>query len=361
MKSLNTFGVRFQQSLLATSVVFIVLFSTIMPVVASAAEVSASSSAQTVQLLPPNVGNICPQMATPIFKAYVYDNAVNSFDVTIADPSYVAIAGSVGETQIPFNYITRFVDASGILHMHVDTPTVSMHKAAPVTLTLLSVRQDKTVCAATISATLPGSGAPAPESPSYSPSSSPSSSSSDHQSAGTGTYTHPKGTEGNTDTGKPVVTGGNLTDHATKESVIAATGMKNTLAKVCATTSGATRLWTVLLAIYLLIVAATILAQPTTKASDQSSVLLGAAIIIPLLALFGVWGTAAECRIGMWAPVAAIFIAAVGFALGFRRHPQFSKTSTPVQPSKPTPPPATKTIITPPPKTPPPPKNDKDK
>lgn len=282
------------RQLFATAgVIFIVLFSSIMPVFASAAEVSANAGAETVQLLPPNVGNTCAPLATPIFKAYVYDNAVNSFDVTIADASYVAIAGSVGETQIPFNFMTRFVDASGVLHMHVDTPAASVRGTLPVSLTLLSVRTDGTVCAATVSASLIGSGSTA--------------SSGNSNNGGHGTYVPP--VKEKPSTGGTVVTPTNTNTGSSDETVVKSTGVQNTLAKVCATTSGATRLWTVLLAIYLLIVAATILAQPTSKPTDQSTVLLGAAIVIPLLVLFGVWGSAAACRVGVWAPIAALLIA----------------------------------------------------
>ncbi len=349
---MNTSKIGLQKLLITTGVVFVVLFSWIMPVVASAAEMSANASAQTVQLLPPNVGNTCPQLQTPIFKAYVYDNAVNSFDVTIADPSYVAIAGTIGETQIPFNLMTRFVDASGILHMHVDTEAVSVRGTLPVTLTLLSVRPDKTVCAATISATLVGS------------SSGSSVSSPTGSGSGQSTYTPPaKGQK--PVMGKPDVVGGIIDTKSPDGEVVKSVGIQNALAMVCATASGATRLWTVLLAVYLLIVAATILAQPSNKPSDQSSVLLGAAIVIPLIVLLGVWGSAASCRVGMWAPIAALAIAAVGFALGFRNHNQFSKTFTPVQAPKSPPMPSTKPLITPPPKSPPPPpptpKSDKDK
>lgn len=350
--SMNTSKIGLQKLLITTGVIFVVLFSWIMPVVASAAEMSANATAQTVQLLPPNVGNTCPQLQTPIFKAYVYDNAVNSFDVTIADPSYVAIAGSVGETQIPFNLMTRFVDASGVLHMHVDTPAVSVRGTLPVTLTLLSVRSDKTVCAATVSAVLVGS---APESTV----SAPTGGSSDQ-----GTYTPPTKGQKPT-TGKPDVVGGIIDKKSPDGEVVKNFGIQNALAKVCATASGATRLWTVLLAVYLLIVAATILAQPTGKPSDQSTVLLGAAIVIPLIVLLGVWGSAASCRVGMWVPIAALAIAAVGFALGFRNRNQFSKTFTPPQAPKSPSVPSIKPLITPPPKTPPPPppapKNDKDK
>ena len=345
---MNTIKMGSRKLFVTMGVIFIVLFSWIMPVVASAAELSADATTKSVQLLPPNVGNTCAPLATPIFKAYVYDNAVNSFDVTISDPSYVAIAGSVGETQIPFNLMTRFVDSSGVLHMHVDTPTISVHGTVPVTLTLLSVRTDKTVCAATVTAVLVSSGSAASTATASQGTSHPAYVPPAHrvQPAPNAPASNENPTIGSTD-----------------NTVVVNSGVQNTLAKVCDTASGATRLWTILLAIYLLIVAATILAQPTAKPTDQSTVLLGAAIIIPLLVLFGVWISSSACRIGMWTPIVALTIAAVGFALGFRHHPQFVKTSAPTQLPKTTMPPSTKPLITPPPKSPAPPapKSDKEK
>ena len=86
-------------------------------------------------------------------------------------------------------------------------------------------------------------------------------------------------------------------------------------------------MWTVLLAVYLLIVTATVLAQPE-KADNQSAALLGAAIVIPLLVLLAVWGFAPSCRIGAWVPLAALIVAAIGCILGFKNHPQFAKIFT---------------------------------
>jgi hypothetical protein len=345
---MNTTTIGLRKLFVTAGVIFVVLSTWIVPVIARAAELASEAKVQTVQLLPPNVGNTCPSLSAPIFKSYVYNNEVNSFDVTISDATYVAIAGSVGETSIPFNYITRFVDASGVLHLHVDTPAVAVRGTLPITLTLLSVRPDRTVCAATVSATLGG---------------------------GTITGGVPSGSTGNGSIYVPPVAEkprvdvpgiDNSKDTTDDKTVVGGSGLQSALAKACETTNGTTRLWTVLLAIYLLVVAATILAQPTTRPSERSSLLIGAAIVIPLIVLFVVWGMAPDCRIGIWAPLAALAIAAAGFALGFRHSGQFSKTFAPPQmPKSPPPPPSTKPLITPPPKSPPPPppaqKNEKDK
>src|SRR3989344_3726601 len=95
---------------------------------------------QTRQLLPPNGTSITP---------YVYGGALNSFDVTIDNPSYVALIGTVGNEPIGFQYMTRDITANGQLRIHVDVP-LQLSNSGVITISLLS-SQGGITCASTIS------------------------------------------------------------------------------------------------------------------------------------------------------------------------------------------------------------------
>src|SRR6185369_38248 len=70
----------------------------------------ASAFASTIlpgQILPPATGKTCAQVTYTDVQAHIYNGNLDSFDVTVSDPSYVAISTSVANAPIPFNYITR--------------------------------------------------------------------------------------------------------------------------------------------------------------------------------------------------------------------------------------------------------------
>ena len=139
----------FSLVLAATALTFLL---TALPTRASALEVAS----QTAQVLPVG-GNSCAPVSVANFTPYVYDGALHSFDFTISDPSYVALMGSVGNTSIPFSLMTRRVDASGVLRVHVDIGTTPIRGTLPIKVTLLSSRTGSPVCLTVASMSL-GSG-----------------------------------------------------------------------------------------------------------------------------------------------------------------------------------------------------------
>lgn len=292
----------------------LILASYFMPFAASAAEVSA----QTVQLLPPGL-NVCQPLETPALKEYVYDGELHSFDLYFRDPSYVAVAVAVGETELPFTFVTRSMDASGMLRMHVDTPSIPLAATDPIVMTLLSSLPGSPTCMTSVVVHLDSGTAfsdtdkmqqPAvAKAPAQQHKKSVSAPKKDAKMVNQ----HAEG-EGQLDQGvtSAIATGSSVTQKATLE-------------KICETPGGAARLWTILLAVYFLIIAATILALPEGKPSTQSSVLLAIAIGVPLLVLLSVWKSAPTCHVGTWAPVIALLIAGAGIVLGFRHHPTFAK------------------------------------
>src|SRR3989344_6888889 len=120
----------------------IVAASTVFPRYTFAAEVSV----QTAQLLPPGT-NTCTPLAASGFTPYVYDNALHAFEFTLQDSSYVAVIGTVGNTNIPLNQMRRQVDATGALRIHVDVARNPIPRALPRTGTfVLAERAAPPVC-----------------------------------------------------------------------------------------------------------------------------------------------------------------------------------------------------------------------
>src|SRR3989338_9088495 len=129
-----TIAVRLILAIIITGV-GIVATSVVFPSHVSAAEVSV----QTAQLLPPG-SNTCAPLAASGFTPYVYDNALHAFELTLQDSSYVAVVGTVGNTNIPLNQMGRRIDASGALRVHVDLPTTPIGRTLPITITFLSAK-----------------------------------------------------------------------------------------------------------------------------------------------------------------------------------------------------------------------------
>src|SRR3989338_9112705 len=161
-----TIAVRLILAIIITGV-GIVATSVVFPSHVSAAEVSV----QTAQLLPPG-SNTCTPLAASGFTPYVYDNALHAFEFTLQDSSYVAVLGTVGNTNIPLNLMRRQIDATGALRIHADVATTPIRGSLPITVTLLSAKgPGLPVCVSMVVTTLLGTGSatPAPSSPAYVP------------------------------------------------------------------------------------------------------------------------------------------------------------------------------------------------
>src|SRR3989344_8081280 len=85
-------------------------------------------------------GSACVPLSAYGFTPYVYDGALHSFEFTVPDSSYVALTGTVGNTPIPFQFMTRRGDAADALRVHVDISTTPIHGMLPLSVTLLSAQ-----------------------------------------------------------------------------------------------------------------------------------------------------------------------------------------------------------------------------
>src|SRR3989344_5019015 len=94
-------------------------------------------SSNTQQLLPLGT-NTCPPIVATNFTPYVYDNALNSFEFTVSDPSNVAIVGSVGGTSIPLHFMTRRLESGGAVRINVDVQSSDVRGVLRIRVTFLS-------------------------------------------------------------------------------------------------------------------------------------------------------------------------------------------------------------------------------
>ena len=297
----------------------VVAVGTLFPKAIFAAEVSV----QTAQLLPPGL-NTCAPLAVSGFTPFVYENALDSFELTLQDNSYVAIAASVGNENVPFNQIGRFVDSSGQIRIHADIVSTPLHGTLPITITLISAKAGQPVCASSVITSV-GSGPvvslPVPTTPSTpskpKPPTSPTSTSKPAPAAPV-----KPATPSTTVSGGKTSTSGSATV-GTKVG----TGTAGVLKNICST-SNAPRLWGILLFVYAVLVAAVVFGQTRMPAMMRSQEAIAATIVIPFLLLFGLWYFAESCRINAWAPAIATVIALVGLSVAFWDKP---KSSGPTQ------------------------------
>ncbi|MCR4325216.1 MAG: hypothetical protein NUV59_00190 [Patescibacteria group bacterium] len=286
------------------------------------------------QILPPGV-NTCPQVTATNFTPYIYDNALHSFEFTMPDASYVAIIGSVGDKSIPLRYMTRRMDASGTLRIHVDTETTSIVGSLPIQVTMLSTHGAGTpVCVSIASATLGSGVVPATVAATPAPvASSPTPISSSDMPDQTGT------TASDSDVDDETATSGAPTSSAAAVSGI----MKNAFAGLCATSEGDYRLWLVLLVLYVLMIAGLLWPEwPTAWSWVRAPAWLAVWILTPLVLLLAFWYFVPACRSVIWMLIAAVVIGAAGLFAAFRNHPRVARLLLLEDKSS-------STIITPPP------------
>lgn len=290
-----------------------------LPSTASALE----ASAQTRQLLPPG-GNACAPIAATAFTPYIYEGALHSFDFTVPDASYVALLGSVGENPLPFRLMTRRIDSSGAVRIHVDVETTPIRGTLPLQVTLISARAGQPVCLGIVSINL-GSG---PVAPIAAPVSTPIV--TPPKSVGTVTpppiYTPDIGATPDTNPWAPSSTPGSsdATDNATAASVVSTVQSK--LRDLCASEASAYRLWLILLVLFTLIVGALLWAEfPMSMPWARTPERVATFILVLLLLLLGFWYFSVACRAALWMPLVAFLIALLGLLAAFWNHPRVTQ------------------------------------
>lgn len=313
----KTIGRSFS-SVFITFAVASILLSTAFPA-------STSAAVRTAQLIPPG-GNECVQIPVHNFTPYIYDGALHSFEFTVPDGAYVGISGAVGETAIPYNQITRRIEPSGALRVHVDTPTTPVRGILNIGITMLSSEgPGEPVCVSIFSTGLAIDGtmhAPAPASkPAPSPAPAP-------------VVVTPKPVsptpEPQAPTPAPQAKPTSTQAAPTATSVSPFISVQKALKDVCGNDSNALRLWVVLLIVYALIVLAAIFGQSKLPAALQTQEWVATAIVVPFLLLFALWYFAEACRSSAWIPVVATVIALAGLSAAFweRKGPTVVATST---------------------------------
>lgn len=251
---------------------------------------SAATAVDVHQILPPQ-GESCPVLGATDVTPYVYDGKLNSFDVSINDQSYVAIAATVGETPISFQYITRWYDQGAGVRLHVDLAPYRLAQDTPITVTLISAHAggSPVTCVATLSTVLPAV-APTPAHPASGPTGNTGYPWSD---IGYGSGSAPQGQGSTTASSAPVL--------------VTAT---HSLGGTCGANNGPARLWVILLVLYAIFV--WVLAsqkEEVWKGGRDWSVGL---TVVGFIALLFFWYISASCRTGAWAPVLATLIACAG-------------------------------------------------
>lgn len=116
----------------------------------------AAVSVSAHQILPPDQ-QTCPVVGATDITPFVYDGALHSFDITVSDPSYVAIGAQVGDMAVGFNLITRWFDQNGGVRLHVDVPTTVLTADTPVAITLVSAHPGSRsiTCVVTVTTVIP--------------------------------------------------------------------------------------------------------------------------------------------------------------------------------------------------------------
>src|SRR3990167_1490503 len=262
---------------------------------------------QTRQVLPVG-GNACTQVSATNFIPYIYDGALHSFEFTVSDPSYVALIGSVGNTSIPFNVMTRKMDASGMLRVHVDVPTSPVFGTLPVTVTMLSARSGSPVCLTVVSANVVSGLETIPYTPSTTVPTTPTVSAAPTTPSVTSA---PKPASSD-----PIPTTQKVLTTSTATGSVVST-IQNPFKNMCSSDASAYRPWLILLAF---------------------------------------WYFSISCRAALWMPLVAFLVAVLGLLAAFWNHPrvtqmlliQETKKTTPDVIVTPPAKPASTTIVTPP-------------
>lgn len=254
---------------------------------------SHADSVQTAQVLPPGDNN-CTALVVTKTDVHMQAGELQSFDVTISDSSYVSLLASVGESSVPFNFMSRWND-SGALRIHVDVPSTPIYGSVPVTMTLLSSPTGRPTCLSVLSFTIQG---PAkPTEPTKQADVNPGMPVATAQQGSSATATS------GTSTGTSVI------------SPVFAAAFLDRLLGVC-TAQNAFRLWFLLLAVYVIILVVLALAQE--QVAIRSSSLPLAITLVPLVLLIAFWYFAPACRAANWIPLALIAAAVAGLLVMYR-------------------------------------------
>ena len=270
--------------------------------------VEAATAVSVDQVLPPQ-GESCAVLGATDIRTFIYDGALHSFEIGVSDPSYVAVAAQVGEQTVPFNQITRHLDGSGNLTLHVDVATTPLVSDTPVSITLMAVQQGNITCVATVSSII------AAQEPGTVPINRPAVPADDYVYLRQDTVHEPVVTSApGQGPGQPA------TEEKPLKPVPSLVTATHALGDACKTTTGASKLWTVLLVLYAIFVALLAYLRRGHEHESPWSIPL---TVLGFLGLLLLWYLSAACRTGAWAPISATIIACLGLiAMTFEEDPK---------------------------------------
>jgi hypothetical protein len=104
---------------------------------------AAASTQLPIQVIPPATGKSCPAVTFSEVQAHIYSGSLDSFDITLSDPTYVAVYAAVGETPIGLNYLTRWNNSDGSVRTHVDLQPTAINSDLRIQITFLSAHPDE--------------------------------------------------------------------------------------------------------------------------------------------------------------------------------------------------------------------------
>jgi hypothetical protein len=267
------------------------------PAVASAASVNVQT-----QTIIPHTGTSCAPLSVQNVVPYIYNNNLDSFDVTIADPTYVSVLGSAGDTGIPLAYMSRYTNPDGTIRIHIDLDGTPIPGVLPVSLTLLSAPSSGQLCISVISFSVLGT---------YlahtAGTATPSSSTSTNKSPGM--------TQASSSTAATTSVTGSTSTNTTIAGSVVSSGLQGAVIRTCEA-AGPYQLWFVLLALFMVIVGLIAFAEPPLADKNPNVPLAG--ILIPLVLLLLFWYFAPSCRVAGWIPFVLIVAAAIGLVTAFR-------------------------------------------
>lgn len=300
-------GVSFTYKLLLPLLLATALFGSLViaPIHASALEISS----QTAQLLPPGA-NTCAPATVSNFTPYLYGGALDSFEFTINDPSYVAVIGSVGQTSIPLMYMTRMSDPSGGVRIHVDINSTPVTGTLPLTVTLLSAKTGAPVCMTVVTMSVGSGPVQTVSSPTtYTPPTSPVVS----------MKPAPK------PVGEPIAPSTPSSTSATSAALVAAPIAMSPVRGLCESQASAYGLWLVLLVLFAIVTGILLWAEfPLSWSWAQAPERVATIILALLLLLLGFWYFSPGCRAALWMPLVAFLIAVLGLLAAFWNHPKIT-------------------------------------
>ena len=254
------------------------------------------------QVIPPTLAACAPVQVSAL-TPYIYNGSLNSFDITISDPHYVAILGEVGGEAVPFHFFNRTITPEGRLKIHADIFSTRIVGDLPIQITLISSDAGST-CITVVKSIVPGTLSIAGSNDTgYTGNLEAGQGSTQGHGNSTGS-----GTGGVTHVVKHPTTGtGTPSSTVVVGAPIVAHGP---VAKLCAT-GGATGLWVILLALFALFVIVLLIQRqsPADHYMREWNIALILGIFVALLIF---WYVSAICRAGSWVPAVSTLIACLG-------------------------------------------------